>query len=49
MKADFLFAGLNRNRIIVKKKGQNKEYFMYDALKTRGIIHLNVETLLLFS
>jgi len=44
MKADLLFAGLNRNRIIQKKKCQNKARFMNDALKTGGIIYLHVET-----
>ena len=37
MKADFLFAGLNRNRIIQKKKCQKKVHFMDDALKTRAL------------
>ena len=49
MKADFLFAGLNLNRIIQKKKCQTMLHFMDVALKTRGIIYLNVETWLLFA
>jgi len=36
IKADFLFAGLNLNRIIQKKKCE-KKHFMDGALKTRGI------------
>jgi len=48
MKADFLFADLNLNRIIQKKKCQKKAHFMDDALKTRGIIYLNFESWLLF-
>jgi len=42
MKANFLFAGLNRNRIIQKKKFQKKAHFLDGALKPRGIIYLNV-------
>ena len=49
MKADFLFVGLSWNRIIQKKKCQNKAHFMVGALKTRGIIYLNVETWSLFA
>jgi len=49
MKADFLFAGLNWNRIIQKKQCQKKAHFMDDALKTRGVIYLNVETGFLFA
>jgi len=37
MKTDFLFAGLNLNRIIQKKKCQKKAHFMDDALKTRAL------------
>jgi len=46
MKADF-FTGLNLNTIPQKKK-QTDACFMDDALKARGIKHLNVETRLLF-
>jgi len=49
MKADFLFAGLNWNRIMQKKQCQKKVHSMDDALKTRGIIYLNVETGFLFA
>jgi len=49
VQADFLFAGLNLNRIIQKIKSQNKANFVDDALKTRGIIYLNVDTRLLFA
>jgi len=49
VKAGFLFAGLNLNRIIQKKKYQKKAHFIDDALKTRAIICLNVETWLLFA
>jgi len=44
MKANFLFAGFNRNRKIQKNKCYKKAHFMDNALKTRGIIYLNVET-----
>ena len=45
MKADFLFADLNRNRIIQKNRCQNKAHFMDDRfLRTRGIIYFNVES-----
>jgi len=37
MKAVFLFAGFNLNRIIQKKKCQKKVHFMDDALKPRGL------------
>ena len=43
IKADILFADLNLNIIIQKKKCQKKAHFM-DALKTRGFVHLNNET-----
>jgi len=49
MKAGFLFAGLSWNTLIQKKKCQKKAHFMVDALKTRGIIYLNVETWFLFT
>jgi len=49
MKADFLFAGLNGNRIIQKKECQKKAHFMDDVLKTSGIIYLNVETWFMFA
>jgi len=49
VKADFLFVSLNLNRIVQKKKYQKKAHFMDDALKTRAIIYLNVETWLLFA
>jgi len=42
MKANFLFAGLNQNRIIQKKNCQKKAHFLDGALKPRGIIYLNV-------
>ena len=42
VKSDFIFAGLNLNRIIQKKKCQKKAHFMDDILKTRGITYLNV-------
>jgi len=42
MKADFLFAGVNLNRIIQKKKYPKKTYFLDDALKTRSIIYFSV-------
>ena len=48
-KTDFLFAGLNLNIIIQKKKCQKKAHFVDDILKTRGIVYLNVETWLLFA
>jgi len=44
VKTDFLFAGLNLDRIIQKKKCQRKAYFVDNALKTRGITYLNLET-----
>jgi len=38
MKPDyFLLAGINKNRIIQKKKCQNKDHFMDDALEIRGL------------
>jgi len=49
MKADFLFAGVNLNRNIQKKKYQKNTYFLDDALKARSIIYFNVETWLLFA
>jgi len=49
IKAGFLFASLNLNRIIRKKKCQKKAYFMNDAFEASGIIHLDVETWLLFA
>jgi len=48
MKADFLFAGRNLNRIIQKKVSE-KGIFLDDALKTRAIIYFNDETWLLFA
>jgi len=38
MKADFLFAGLNRNRIIQKSKYQKKAHFMDDAFSKQGAL-----------
>jgi len=49
MKADFLFVGLNMNVVIQKKKRQKKAHFVDDALKSCGVIYLNVDTLLLFA
>jgi len=49
MKAGFLFVGLDTNTIIQKKKRQKKAHFVDDALKSMGIIYLNVDTLLLFA
>jgi len=49
MKGDILFANLKLNKIVQRKKRHKKAYFMDDALKTRGFIHLNVETWLLFA
>jgi len=49
MENNFLFAYLNLNRIIQKKKRQRIVHFMDDALETRGIIYLNIETWLLFA
>jgi len=40
LKADFLFAGLNRNRIIQKNRCQKKGPF----LKNKGHLYLNVES-----
>jgi len=48
MKIYILFAGINLNLIIQKKAPENV-CFMDDALKTRGIEYLNVETWLLFA
>jgi len=42
IKADFLFAALNRNRIIRKRSTRKKTHFMDDAFKTMDV--LNVET-----
>jgi len=39
MKANFLFAGLNQNRIIQKKQCQKKAHFMDGASKTKDIIY----------
>ena len=47
MKANFLFAGLNQNRIIQKKQCQKKAHFMDGALKTKAIIYLYVGDLVL--
>jgi len=47
MKADFLFAGLNQNRIVQKKQWQKKAHFMDGALKTNRITYLNVGDLVL--
>jgi len=44
MKADLLFTSINLHIIIQEKKRHKKAHFMDDALKTRGIIYLNVET-----
>ena len=49
MKMEFLFAGLNLNIIIQKKKYKKKANFMDDVLKIRAILCLNVETWLLFA
>jgi len=49
VKADFLFVGLNINIIIQKKMRQKEAHFVDDALKSRGIIYFNANTLLLFS
>ena len=50
MRANFLFTGLNLNRTIQSEKEvPERAHFMDDALKTRGIIYLNVETWLLFA
>jgi len=49
IQTDFLFAGLNLNRIIQKKKRHKKAHYLDDALKTSGMIYSNVETWLLFA
>jgi len=49
MKADFLFISLHLKIITQKKNRQKKTHFIDDALKTRGITYLNVETGLLFA
>ena len=39
-KTDYLFAGLNLNRIIQKKKRQKKAHFMDDALKQGALSYI---------
>jgi len=47
-KIDFLFAGLNMN-LIIRKKRQKNGRFMDDNIKTTGIKYLNIETWLLLA